>query len=372
MNKFFINVFALLISTFIVGIGVFLFKNEILNYYDKSLESLKKTNELQSDLESGKIVVFGSSELLNSKQKFIPQNYFNNDLKLPLRVQGNEGHQEFVILSQLAALENEKVKENAKVVILLSPSWFTGNSDNGTKIPKFLEYMYPGMMNKLYFQSSVDDKFKILINEYVRKNFNFIKEPGYIYTHTFEEFKENYFDNQIKKFIINIYENRNRISQTVSYQKPKFDYESLKIEAKNVELPSNNNSFGINNDNYTKFIEPTINKEYFPFTIILPKIEENQEYKDFLLLLELLQNYKIKPLFIMQDLNPYIFAKNREEMNILVSLIKSKVEEKGFEYFDMWSYKKEDYEFGVLTDSVHLGELGWVKVNQKIIEHFMQ
>ncbi|MBD3831059.1 MAG: hypothetical protein IE890_11330, partial [Arcobacter sp.] len=26
----------------------------------------------------------------------------------------------------------------------------------------------------------------------------------------------------------------------------------------------------------------------------------------------------------------------------------------------------------VLTDSVHLGELGWVKVNQKIIEHFMQ
>ena len=37
----------------------------------------------------------------------------------------------------------------------------------------------------------------------------------------------------------------------------------------------------------------------------------------------------------------------------------------------MRSYKKEDYEIGTLTDIVHSGELGWVKINQKIIEHFI-
>ena len=37
----------------------------------------------------------------------------------------------------------------------------------------------------------------------------------------------------------------------------------------------------------------------------------------------------------------------------------------------MWTYKKENYEMGTLTDIVHSGELGWVKINQKIIEHFM-
>jgi len=35
----------------------------LFEYYFTYLESLKKTVELQSDLESGKIVLFGSSEL---------------------------------------------------------------------------------------------------------------------------------------------------------------------------------------------------------------------------------------------------------------------------------------------------------------------
>lgn len=38
----------------------------------------------------------------------------------------------------------------------------------------------------------------------------------------------------------------------------------------------------------------------------------------------------------------------------------------------MWTYKKEDYEMNSLTDIVHLDELGWIKVNQKIIDYFMK
>jgi D-alanine transfer protein len=73
----------------------------------------------------------------------------------------------------------------------------------------------------------------------------------------------------------------------------------------------------------------------------------------------------------MQDLHPYIFSKNRDEADELMSLIKSKVLEHNFEYLDMWSYKKEDYEMGTLIDLVHAGELGWVKIDQKIIEYFI-
>ena len=51
--------------------------------------------------------------------------------------------------------------------------------------------MYPGMMNKLYFQSSVDDSFKILINNYVKKNLNYIKDPSYIYKFSFNELEED-------------------------------------------------------------------------------------------------------------------------------------------------------------------------------------
>ena len=181
MNKLFLNVSSFIFALLVVVGLLYGGKNEILNYYAKSLqESLEKTNSLQNDLENGKVVVFGSSELLSTNLKFIPQNYFNNDLKIPLRVQGNEGHQGFAILSQLATYDNDNVKENSRIVILLSPSWYTGNSDNGTKVSKFLEFMYPGMMNKLYFQSNVDDSYKILINNYVKKNLSLIKDPSYI------------------------------------------------------------------------------------------------------------------------------------------------------------------------------------------------
>lgn len=375
MNKFFINIFALLISSFIIFLGVFIFKDEILEYYTKPLQdTLQKTVSLQTDLESGKIVLFGSSELVKyPNQRFLPQKFFNNELNIPLRVQGNEGHQTFVIMSQLAALDNETIRNNARIVVLLSPSWFTGSNENGLTMPKFLEYMYSGMMNKLYFESETDDKYRYLISDYIKENVSLIKEPSFIYKYPLNILEKDYLNNEIKKFIIQNFDYKNVKVETLNYVKPKLDYDKLRVEAKNIEIPSSNNNFGINNEYYSKFIEPEIAKNNFPFSIIIPpELDKNQEFQDFLVLLDFLDNYKIKPLFIMQDLNPYVFAGNREEANELMAIIKSKVLEHNFEYMDMWTYKKENYEMNSLTDIVHLDELGWIRVNQKIIDYFMK
>ncbi|RZV17141.1 D-alanyl-lipoteichoic acid biosynthesis protein DltD [Aliarcobacter butzleri] len=375
MNKIFINIFALFISSFIVFLGVFIFKDEILEYYTKPLQdTLQKTVSLQTDLESGKIVLFGSSELVKyPNQRFLPQKFFNNELNIPLRVQGNEGHQTFVIMSQLAALDNETIRNNARVVVLLSPSWFTGSNENGLTMPKFLEYMYSGMMNKLYFESETDDKYRYLISDYIKENVSLIKEPSFIYKYPLNVLEKDYLNNEIKKFIIQNFDYKNVKVEIPNYVKPKLDYDRLRVEAKNIEIPSSNNNFGINNEYYSKYIEPEIAKNNFPFSIIIPpELDKNEEFQDFLVLLDFLDNYKIKPLFIMQDLNPYVFAGNREEANELMATIKSKVLEHNFEYMDMWTYKKEDFEMNSLTDIVHLDELGWIKVNQKIIDYFMK
>lgn len=375
MNKFFINIFALFISSFIVFLWVFIFKDEILEYYTKPLQdTLQKTVSLQTDLESGKIVLFGSSELVKyPNQRFLPQKFFNNELNIPLRVQGNEGHQTFVIMSQLAALDNETIRNNARVVVLLSPSWFTGSNENGLTMPKFLEYMYSGMMNKLYFESETDDKYRYLISDYIKENVSLIKDPSFIYKYPLNVLEKDYLNNEIKKFIIQNFDYKNVKVETLNYVKPKLDYDKLRVEAKNIEIPSSNNNFGINNEYYSKYIEPEIVKNNFPFSIIIPpELDKNQEFQDFLVLLDFLDNYKIKPLFIMQDLNPYVFVANREEANELMAIIKSKVLEHNFEYMDMWTYKKENYEMNSLTDIVHLDELGWIRVNQKIIDYFMK
>ena len=375
MNKLFINILSFTIALLLV-LGLLYFnKNKILNYYAKPLQdSLQRTISLQNDLESGKIVLFGSSELVfYPNQKFLPQNYFNNDLKLPLRVQGNEGQQSFAIMSQLAACDNELVRDNAKVVVLLSPSWFTGSYDNGLKMPKFLEYMYPGMMNKLYFQSESDDKYKLLISDYIKKNIAQIKEPNFIYKDSFYDLKSDYLDNKFKQIIIENYDSKDNNPKNIDYKNPNLDYESLKLEAKSITIPPKNNNYGINDEYYDRYIVKQIKKDNFPFGVIVsPDINQNQEYNDFLVLLEYLETYKIKALFVMQDLNPYAFANNREEANKLMQIIKSKVLEHNFEYLDMWSNKKEDYEIGTLTDIVHMGELGWVRINRAIINHFMK
>ncbi|MCT7908846.1 D-alanyl-lipoteichoic acid biosynthesis protein DltD [Arcobacter lacus] len=375
MNKFFANILALFISAFIVIVGIFIFKDEILAYYTKPLQdTLQKTVSLQSDLESGKIVLFGSSELVKyPDQRFLPQKFFNNELNIPLRVQGNEGHQTFVIMSQLAALDNQVVRDNARIAVLLSPSWFTGSNENGLTIPKFLEYMYSGMMNKLYFESETDDKYRYLISDYIKENASLIKNPSFIYKYPLNVLEKDYLNNEIKKFIIQNFDYKNIKVETLNYVKPKLNYDKLRVEAKNIEIPSSNNSFGVNNEYYSKYIEPEIAKNNFPFSIIIPpELDKNQEFQDFLVLLDFLDKYKIKPLFIMQDLNPYVFAGNRENANELMATIKSKVLEHNFEYMDMWTYKKEDFEMNSLTDIVHLDELGWIKVNQKIIDYFMK
>lgn len=374
MNKLLVNILSFTLAILLV-LGLLYFgKNQILNYYAKPLQdSLERTISLQSDLESGKIIVFGSSELvLYPNQKFLPQNYFNNELKLPLRAQGNEGQQTFVIMSQLAACDNEAAREHARIVVLLSPSWFTGAYENGLTMPKFLEYMYSGMMNKLYFQSDADDKYRNLISDYVQKNLSLIKDPSFIYKYPLDTLEDNYLDNEIKKIIIQAFDNKDINPEVIKYKNPKLDYDSLKLEAKRVELSSTNNIYGINNEYYAQNVAEQVKKGNFPFGImILPDLNRNQEYQDFLVLLDFLKNYKNKPLFVMQDLHPYAFANNREDANKLMLTIKSKVLEHDFEYLDMWTYNKEDYVMGTLTDIVHMGELGWIKINQKIIDFFM-
>ena len=61
MNKLFINILSFTIALLLV-LGLLYFnKNKILNYYAKPLQdSLQRTISLQNDLESGKIVLFGS------------------------------------------------------------------------------------------------------------------------------------------------------------------------------------------------------------------------------------------------------------------------------------------------------------------------
>ena len=376
MNKILINIITLLLAFSSVLILYTTNKSKILNNFNKSEnfeKNILKTKSLQNDLESGKIVIFGSSELGNKSHKFIPQNYFNKELNLPITVNGHAGHQSFAILSQLASYQNKKVINNARVVIFLSPGWFHHRWSKGTALESFLEYMYSDMMYKLYFESNVDNYYKTLIGKYIKKHISKMKNPSYIYKNAINYNNFTILDKIIYKDILNnIFSNEN--IKKVKYQNPKLNFDKLYFEAQDLEAKKvTTNKWGINDSYYTKYIEPYIlKKQAPPYAIVPPLLGDNQEFIDFKNLVKILKKYKIKPLFIMQDFNPYIYVQNRESIYPLFKDIKKMIKDNGFAYFDMWSYNKNNYELGTLTDIMHTGELGWVKINQKIIEHFMK
>ena len=78
----------------------------------------------------------------SSSHQFIPDKYFKNKLNMPLSLHGEMGHQTFVMLSQLVALDNKKVRDNAKLVFIISPGWFNNGYEEGTHIDKFLKYIH--------------------------------------------------------------------------------------------------------------------------------------------------------------------------------------------------------------------------------------
>jgi D-alanine transfer protein len=379
MNKFYINLIAFILSALIVFAIIIFNKNKFVannTLLSNLVNSMKKTEILKNDLENGKIVVFGSSEL-RGNLKFNPKNYFNKDLKMPLSVIGNAGHQSFAIFSQLASYHNDKIKNNARVVIFLSPGWFHKHYAKGTEYSIFTKYVNYEMMYRLYFQSDIDEEFKISISRYIKRKLKKVKEKdasficnyarNYYYTDSI-----NNIETISMKILFNNILNSNLSTISPKYIDPKLNYNNIKKEAYFISRNSDSNRLGIHNSYYKQYVEPKIKKKQFPFTIETPPgLENNQEYKDLLDLLDLLKDYKIKPLFIMQDLHPYVYVKNRDSMNPLLNSIKKEINRYGYGYLDMWSYKQEDYEMGTLTDIAHTGELGWVKINQKIIEHFI-
>ena len=379
-NKILINILAF-ISAYFIANGLLLFyQKDIISYYKEKpkireniAKNIKKTNKLLYSLERGEIVLFGSSELTHTDHKYIPVNFFNKILHMPLSQNGHAGHQDFVILSQLAALSNKKVRENARVVVFLSPGWFTGRYSKGTAIPNFLEYMNSIMMYKLYFKSDVDEYFKNLISDYLDRNIRKIKMPPCIYRYAadYKSSKKLTTECKIVKTVLDSIKIPHKNIKKVVYKIPKLDFEAMRQDAKKIAKASANNPYGINNDYFNRYVKPKIKKGHFPYKIKTPPdLEDNQEYQDLLNLLKLLKDYKIKPLFVMQDLNPYVYVKNRESMKPLLFAIKKKIKEYGYGYLDMWSYDKSAYEIGTLTDIMHTGELGWIKIDKKIIEHF--
>jgi D-alanine transfer protein len=89
------------------------------------------------------------------------------------------------------------------------------------------------------------------------------------------------------------------------------------------------------------------------------------------LLIQYCKHAKLQPLFVMQTLNPYAYD-SLQKLTPIVEKLNAMVVQNGFTLCNLWVDKKENYTKGTLTDVMHLGQLGWYKVDEAIYDYFFK
>ncbi|MEY4877506.1 MAG: D-alanyl carrier protein:peptidoglycan D-alanyltransferase [Bacteroidota bacterium] len=335
---------------------------------------------IYTSLNTGnRVVVFGSSELTLETDSAIPYNFFNDKLHIPLVAIGHAGNQSFSMFCQLAAMNHSL--ENSKTVIILSPGWMNGKSGNGTAISCFLEYLSEPMLYKMYFDKNLPDEFKNYIASYINNHFQEIGNPNSI----------------ILLWNLKALQNQNKfdgirysLSNWIEYLYCSAHYFSKKTDWNMVDKNNSGNIFtnkftpnwdslqhiGLKNEAAKCSNQYGVNDEYYKANCInqLPHefenpLQPNQELHDIKMLIQLCKYYKMKPLFVMQALNPNAYD-GLEKMTPLVNEVDSIIKQNGFTMINFWADKKENYTKGTLTDIMHLGEYGWYQIDEAIYNYF--
>jgi D-alanine transfer protein len=355
-------------------------------YFDNYQDNQSLEDSICRTLWNGSlIVVMGSSEMTTRQFKAMPYNIFN------CVGLGHEGNQCFSMYAQLCAM-NRHI-QNAKLVIILSPGWFCGDDSKGSSTETFLEFNDDRFLYNAYYSTNLDDTFKTYIGEYLKDKMPEIKSPSAIikafyyddlssatiahqflctpYKYMYDKYCM-YKVGRAMKLAENEYSlpaNSVNVKQEYTpYELPKMqkpNWDSLYVLAsKEFVLKSNNNSLAVDNDYYTTRI-----KNHKLGHLHIVSESRNKELTDFKMLVKFLKKYNVNTYFIIQPLNPYTYD-NLQELTPLLTEVKTELSKNSFTYYDMYTADTTHYQKGILTDVMHLGNLGWYKADSAIYTHF--
>ena len=364
-----------------------LIKSGVLYNYDLGLESeYSFYNALN---ESNSIVLMGSSELLQSDTvtampfNFIPKNSHFNLLAI-----GNAGNQCFSIFTQLYSAR--KYLDNSKIVIIISPNWFIKRYGSGTSLASFFEFNNNRFIHRIINNSNQNDLFRNYIGDYIVKNYSNIELTNTLINYCYYKhlsMQNNFYRIaffpilQMLSFINNlpiiIFGNDYNYSE-LAYNPSEKEIAPPLNNVKNIiwneyfenaieyqKSTSTNNDIGISNDYYNLVTKMRKKKRQ----ISLNPIEEIQEYKDFKILLKLLAHYNVDATFMIQSLNPFVYD-DLYALKPIIDSISYVIKENNFPLNNQFIYNENEFEIGVSFDAMHLGNLGWYRLNKFIIENY--
>jgi len=338
---------------------------------------------LKSNKNADVIFLLGSSELTNDTYKSVSYNFISQHFTTKVYAVGCAGNQCFSIYSQLLA--NEERLKNAPIVIILSPLWFQSTYAQGTNPNCFLQYTTEKYLNKIIHNDSMEEfkKYEFqrisdfyatytsptigmrnayILNSCSKNYFSKLFYSPVIFANTVLMYCNSFITNSKSNFLeknSSVFK-RSPIVQDSVY----INWDSLFTVSKNEALKkSTNNNWYVNDDYFNKYV----NGEHK--TIAIVDDNDNQELKDFEMLLQLVYEKKANASFLILPMNPYCYN-TLKELTPLVSTLDKKIKDKHFKCLNMWVTDSAKFEKGILTDIMHPGEYGWYKIDKFIIDTY--
>ncbi len=313
------------------------------------------------------ITLMGSSEL--GILPYSPYYFLPDSLNTPMLGFGSAHHQCFAMYCELLAMQRSLNK--SKICILLSPGWF---ETDGTNIEAFLEFVRPNFLKSIIRNKNVTKEDKLEIGKYITQNYNLIDHPNQSMIYL----KNLYFSNKIP-FLTSIINKLNSNIEDVQYQvklaknslpkKEKFNTTLTKKRLQKSFISSvKTNKLFIMDDYYTTYLQDK-KRGYRKGNTDILNTSTNREYSDLKLLVRLLKKNHCNASFIIQPLNAYHY-KDLDNFNETLDSVKKFIKQNNFTCLDMFVSDQKKYDPGILNDIMHLGDYGWVKINEYLIKTY--
>lgn len=317
-------------------------------------EQTRNLSRLSQALRTGdRLVILGSSELTSNDLRFVPYRYLADELQMPVLAYGHSGFQSLGMQFVLAALAND-LSPASRVVIMLSPGWFDG--DGGLSADEFNEHANP-LLPRLLKQPEGRAELARWLQDKgdARVAWSMMAEQAYV----------------LRQRLVDLWAPAYAASAPV--QEPEgpaaaarvVDWDALAQEAQSAEqILMAGNRYAVRDDFFNKYLRtiPEGGK-----TAYQPQpLTGRDELRELTALMALLRQHNVNALFVMQPLHPMVF-KDLNRFEPVQREVASLCQRYAMTCMDMYS---APFEVGMLRDVQHLGELGWLRVNQKIAETF--
>ncbi len=325
--------------------------------------------------DGSSIVLMGSSELTTADHPAKPVNFFNNELHVPLLALGHAGNQSFSMHAQLIAAGADLA--DARLAILVSPSWFVDKSGlTGTELAAFLEYQPSPSLYRIQQRIEAGDPVTAPVGSFMAEHEHELgsaqpivqwitrdASPMGRYLYGFSQpwnaaIIHHTRPQMLAETPLRAWSPGPRAALSPAEWGPLFE----KGVAEHLAQCTNNKVFV-----YDAYYSEHVNGRTRMLDVW--PVEENREMHDFIALLDFLQNVHAKPYFVLQPLNPYVYT-NLADVDPTIDRIRKELDVRDFSYLDLWVNDTAEFRPGTLTDVMHLGPLGWYRIDSAMATYF--